>query len=86
MKGWVQWLATGLHLLAAGFSDSNNEKVWQEDLGVTAVAATDPVGLMCQAGIVIASMTRTPHGDGLMFRWPMLYLGHSAGWVIALLW
>jgi hypothetical protein len=86
IRAWVLWFGSCLHLLWAGFPDPGDEREWQSDISVTSVAATDPVGLVCQAGIVIASMTRTPHDDGLMFRWPLLYLGHSAGWVIALLW
>jgi hypothetical protein len=89
-KSLSAWVWHCCQLLWAGFPEHDDESEWQSDISVTCARATDPGGLICQAGICAANTMRAWR-MGLLTQWQdishlHLYIIHTLDWMLALTW
>jgi hypothetical protein len=84
------WVLHCCRLLLLGFPDPGVEREWQSDISVTSARATDPGGLICQAGIFAANSMRAWR-MGRLVHWHdasnvLLYWVHTLAWGGVLIW
>jgi hypothetical protein len=85
--GYSSRICSALQLLIRGFPDAEEERVWQSDISVTSVRATDRLGMVLQAAISVTCMAHMWQ-EGLLAHWSLNWLLHTcytAPWLWALL-